>query len=249
MENNTKQVLINLLTNNLIEGRITTEPFYNSDDKIQFDSSFDEVTTTDNIAFLYDTDKNTRAELTGMFKLPLNAIDEAHFTDDVCELGDLYGKYNILIYLESGSEILLTFRMKDANRTPFFLDNEDMLQFEYTGMALDQLDYFVDKPVKLNFSASSYSSTYDPDNCNYANPVFATMEIESFQCTYKKVENIPCVIITDKANESTRLVLNAIDHVAECNIGDSDKRIFSLSTEIGLVSVMDRGYVFAREVA
>lgn len=249
MQNNTKQVLINLLTKNLIEGRISTEPFCNSDNKIQFDSSFDDTMIADNIAFLYDTDKNTRAELTGMFKLPLNTIDEAHFTDDVCELGDLYGRYNILIYLESGSEILLTFRMKDANQTPFFLDSEDMLQFEYTEMALDQLDYFVDKPVKLNLSTMSYLSTYDPDNCNYADPVYATMEIESFQCTYEKIDNIPFMTITDKANENTRLTLRAISSVVESNVGDSDKRIFHLSTEIGMATIMDKGYVFAREVA
>ena len=247
MENNTKLVLINLLTNNLIEGRIITNPL-NCNEEMQLSASFDETMMADNIALLYDTQQDTRAELTGMFKIPIDKIDEAHFTDDICKQSDLYGKYNILLYL-GDIEILLTFGMKDYNKIPFAIDNDDALQFAYVAEELHQLDYFLNKPVKLNLSRRSYLSTYDPDNCNYDDPVFASMNIESFQCTYEKIDNIPLVIITDKANENTRLALNAIDYIAECNIGDSDKRIFHLSTEIGSVTIMDKGYVFAREVA
>lgn len=246
---NTKQVIINLLTNNLITGRITTDPCgYKKE--LQIEMSFDEVMMgDDNVALLYDTDNETRAEFTGLFKIPLNLIEEAHFTDDFLELGELYGKYNVLLYIgkELDTEILITFDMKDNKKSPFVLDNEDALAYAYAEDSVKQLDYFIGKPVKVQLSAMSCFSTYDVENCSYGSPIYATLEINSLIYEFKIHDNIPCVTITDQENESIKLVLNAISYIRECNVGYSDKRIFIFEAEIGSISVMDKGYVFPIE--
>jgi hypothetical protein len=128
--------------------------------------------------------------------------------------------------------------------SPYVLDNDEALEYAYATEAVNQLDYFLGKPVKMNLSGMSRFSAYDVDNCTYANPIFATMMIKSFQHEFKMIDGIPCVTITDIDNKNVQLVLNAIGCVRECNVEDSDKRIFHVDSEIGLVSIMDEGYVF-----
>jgi hypothetical protein len=248
----TKKVITHLLTNNLITGRITTDPCEYKKD-IQVQVSFDDVMIDKNVALLYDTENDTRAELTGLFKLPLDLIEEAHFVDDILHLDYLYGKYDVLLYLgeELDTEVLLTFNMKDSKKSPFVLDDEDELAYAYAVDSVQQLDYFVGKPVKINLSAMSCFSTYDVDGCTYSNPVYASLEINSLGYEFKVHDNIPCITITDQENENIKLVLNAISYIRECNVGDSDKRIFIFESEIGGITIMDKGYVYPcrREVA
>lgn len=243
----TKKVITHLLMNNLIVGRITTDPC-NYKKELQIQMSFDDIIVGDkNIAMLYDTEDDTRAELSGLFKLPLDLIEEAHFTDDILGYEELYGKYHILVYLgkELDKEVLITFNLKDSKMSPFVLDNDEALEYAYASEAMSKLDYFVSKPVKINMSAMSCFSTYDTDNCTYANPLVLSMELKSFQYTSEVIDCIPCIKISDKENESVKLVLNAVGCVREVNIGDSaDKRIFHFETELGLVTVFDKGYVF-----
>lgn len=243
-----KKALENLLFNNLIKGRIQIHSYDGCKENIEVSMSFDDIIINGNTALFYDTEDNTRAELTGMITLPLSDIEEVHFTDDITGDNEIYGKYNILIILKNGKEVLLSFDMKDHADTPYVYDNDTALSYAYVADTVPQLNYFIDKPVKINLSCMSCFSTYDSDNCSYANPRYASLHIEAFHYEYKNIDGIHCITISDSKNGNINLTLNAIECVYECNIGagKTDKKIFHFESEVGLITVMDKDYILSK---
>lgn len=238
----------NLVTNNKINGRITTNPFENSNEPMSTEMSFNDIMIKDNIAIFIDDLNEDRAETMGAFKINMNQIKAVHIMEDALELDNLYGQYDALVLMgEDYNEVLIAFNMNDENESPFILENEDALSYAYAKENIKELDYFRDKPVEIDISTTSYQSRYDADNDIYSNPIFASLEIISFDYATSVVDGIPCMTITDKNNKNVELTLNAITGVIKCNTiyeEPDNKRIYHAYTEIGLVTIKDKGYQY-----
>lgn len=116
---NVKEQFFELLSNNAIsDGRITTNPnnLPNSPTKVEI--SFNEINVNESMVTFYDDPEEDRAELVGVYYIDFNQVDRVTYHKDLLSLDGLYGAFDAVLHFKDGSQVLISFNIRDRNSVP-----------------------------------------------------------------------------------------------------------------------------------